>query len=90
MNNKVMVAVRLDDLLAIQKKSFFTETGNVILPQDQRTDTEGYGILATIQLEPMMRNLSKNLNVYDLQIAKGFLRNQVSTPIRITILVPLV
>ena len=77
MNNKVMVAVRLDNLLAIQKISFFTETGNVILMQNQQTDTEGYTILSTIQLMPMMQNLSKKLNVNDLQIAKRFLRNQV-------------
>ena len=76
-NNKIILIVRLRDVFAIQKISFFTETGDLIGSLDREKSKDCYVILAIFQSEEALRKLDKRVKADDVILAKKYLRNQV-------------
>ena len=76
-NNKVILLTKFKDLSELKKLCFYTEVGNIIHQPTVEMKRDGYVILATIQLEPKLREFSENINANDLLIANKYLRNQV-------------
>ena len=76
-NNKVILLAKFKDMSRFKKLCFFTEVGNIIHQPTVEMKRDGYVILATIQLEPKLRELSENIYADDLPLAEKYLRNQV-------------
>ena len=76
-NNKVILLAKFKDMSRFKKLCFFTEVGNIIRQPTVEMKRDGYVILATIQLEPKLRELCEKINADDLSFAKKYLRNQV-------------
>ena len=76
-NNKILLIVRLRDVIDIQKICFFTETGDLVGPLNGEKSKDCYVILAMLQSEEALRDLDEQVTDNDVILAKKYLRNQV-------------
>ena len=76
-NKKIILIVRLSDVLYIQGTSFFTETGDLIGSLDRRKSKDCYVILAIFQSEEALRKLDVQVTANNIILAKKYLQNQV-------------
>ena len=72
-----MLIVRLQDVLEIQKISFFTETGYMIESPNKEKAKDCYVILAILQSEEALRKINSPVTANDVNLAKKFLKNEV-------------
>ena len=72
-----MLIVRLQDVLEIQKSSFFTETGYMIESPNKEKAKGCYVILAILQSEEVLRKMNLSVTANDVNLAKKILKNEV-------------
>ena len=78
-NNKIFIVVKYEELMNIDRISFFTETGNVIESGNKTSNKKGYVILAAVQSEQVIRKSNINFTVDEVSLAKKYLRNQTQS-----------
>ena len=76
-NNKIFVVVKYKDLMKIDRVSFISEMGKVLIDSaNKTTNKKSYVILAAIQLEQAICRSDIKFTVDDVSLTKKYLRNQ--------------
>ena len=78
-NNKIFILLRYKDVLNNQKLSFLRGQEMWLIVKQMNIRKKGYVLLATVQVEPILRKNENMLTREDILVTNRFLRNQTQT-----------